>query len=352
MMSCALAVIAPLIGILTSRMPFFPQLDWKPVCCSRPIPSRITPIVPRVPETLMERTPERAVPPSSSPLSSTKKRKLQSNEQHLLAGLKNILENASEDEYNFVCRVLKPETGDNKECLSLVAFMLQKGLLQKFLAMEKKNSQEAQEAPKVPEKVIRYKQLPKELLVMMIQAWESFDTKAKRELWRIPRDTLLKWVLFALNVKGYDELPKGEYRKTGSLFDYTRGRYQALFSRLKCLRGQEEIKEDSVPGYFSLDIPNNKIHLNIKLDRYPPTPTSGSISSTLSFNHDFGGHDDWIIVTPFSVHAKMVSVMAGETKTLRTKLQASCGVSLPEPNDVHPGSGEFRRASARASAPA
>ena len=92
---------------------------------------------------------------------------------------------------------------------------------------------------------------------------------------------------------------------------------------MECLRDQEDIKYDSVPGYFLIDLPHNRILLNIKLAEGGPP--------LLSFNHDFGGHDDWLIVAPFSVHAKMISVKAGETKALRTKLQASCGVSLPDP---------------------
>ena len=240
-----------------------------------------------------------------------------------MAGLENIVKNATEDEYHFVCQVLHPETGEHKESLKLVAFMLQKGLFQKFFAMQTKNAQVAQEAPKLPETAIRYENLTKPLLVMMIQAWESFAPEKKRQLERIPRDTLLKWVLFALNVKGYHELPKGDYRYLNTFIPYTRGRYRNLFSRLACLPDQEAIKPDSVPGYFSIDLPHNKILLNIKLAESDPLPWP--------FNHDFGGHDDWLIVAPFSVHAKMSSVKAGETKALRTKLQASCGVSLPDP---------------------
>ena len=240
-----------------------------------------------------------------------------------MAGIENIVKNATDDEYQFVCQALQPETGEHKESLKLVAFMLQKGLFQKFFAMQMKNAQVAQEAPKLPEKAIRYENLTKPLLVMMIQAWESFAPEKKRQLERIPRDTLLKWVLFALNVKGHHELPKGDYRYLGAFIPYTRGRYRVLFSRLACLRDQEAIKSDSVLGYFSIDLPHNKILLNIKLAEGDQLPWS--------FNHDFGGHDDWLIVAPFSVHAKMISVKAGETKALRTKLQASCGVSLPDP---------------------
>ena len=249
-----------------------------------------------------------------------------------MAGIEKIVKNATDDEYQYVCQTLEPETGEHKHSLKLVAFMLQKGLIEKFFEMQMKNAQVAQEEPKLPEKAIRYENLTKPLLVMMIQAWElelitdqKRQLEMKRQLQRIPRDTLLKWVLFALNVKGHHELPKGDspYRKLAAFIPYTRGRYRVLFSRLACLRDQEVIKSDSVPGYFSMDHPNNKISLNIKLAEGEQQPWS--------FNHDFGGHDDWLIVAPFSVHAKMISVKAGETKTLRTKLQASCGVSLPDP---------------------
>ena len=246
-----------------------------------------------------------------------------------MAGIEKIVKNATDDEYQYVCQTLEPETGEHKHSLKLVAFMLQKGLIEKFFEMQMKNAQVAQEEPKLPEKAIRYENLTKPLLVMMIQAWEleliPGQLEKKRQLERIPRDTLLKWVLFALNVKGHHELPKGDspYRKLAAFIPYTRGRYRVLFSRLACLRDQEVIKSDSVLGYFSMDHPNNKISLNIKLAEGEQQPWS--------FNHDFGGHDDWLIVAPFSVHAKMISVKAGETKTLRTKLQASCGVSLPDP---------------------
>ena len=276
-----------------------------------------------MPDTPMADTPQRStVPPSSPPLSSTKKRKVQPREEHLLAGIENIVKKATVEEYTFVCNALHPETGEHKESLKLVAFMLQKNLFEKFFAMQMKDAQAAQEAPKLPEKVTRYENLTKPLLLMMIQAWESFAAEKKRQLERIPRDTLLKWVLFALNVKGHHELPKGEYRNIGAFLPYTRGRYRALFSRLECLHDKEDIKYDSVLGYFSIDPPHNMIKLNIK-------PAEGA--APLSFNHDFGGHDDWWIGAPFSVHARMISVKAGETKTLRTKLQASCGVSLPDP---------------------
>ena len=114
-----------------------------------------------------------------------------------MAGLEDLLKNATEAEYQFVCQALQPETGEHKDSLELVAYMLQKGLFQKFFAMKKKNAQEAQEAPKLPEKMIRYEQLTKSLLVMMVQAWESFAAEKKRQLERIPRESLLNWVLFA-----------------------------------------------------------------------------------------------------------------------------------------------------------
>ena len=111
-----------------------------------------------------------------------------------MAGLEDLVKNATEAEYQFVCQALQPETGEHKESLKLVAFMLQKGLFQKFFAMQMKNAQVAQEAPKLPEKAIRYENLTKPLLVMMIQALESFSSaSAKNQLMRIPRDTLLKW---------------------------------------------------------------------------------------------------------------------------------------------------------------
>ena len=139
-------------------------------------------------------------------------------------------------------------------------------------------------------------------------------------LWDIPRDTLYKWVLYALNVKPVHKLPHlEEFRRVENFLLYTKARYNQLFSRLQCLRGDTELTKDSVPGYFSTDIETKKITLNIAMRGNTP----------LDFVYPFGTYDDWIIAKPFSVDAVLHSEKAGEMTHLPTKLKTSLNITLP-----------------------
>ena len=56
-------------------------------------------------------------------------------------------------------------------------------------------------------------------------------------------------------------------------------------------------------------------------------------NKALEFVYNFGTHDDWTIAKPFSVDAALHSKQTGEMKHLRTKLKASCNITLPDPTD-------------------
>ena len=194
---------------------------------------------------------------------------------------------------------------------------------------------EATQPATLPKKMIQYKQLTKHLLIQMIHSWEPLLVRpgnpGQNSLWDIRRDTLLKWVLYALNVKPVHKLPhKGapscrtiEFRRVENFLLYTKARYMELFSRLQCLRGEANLTQDSVPGYFSADIETKKITFNIALQGSKP----------LDFVYPFGTYDDWIIAKPFSVDAVLHSDKAGEMTHLPTKLKASLNITLPIPTD-------------------
>ena len=187
---------------------------------------------------------------------------------------------------------------------------------------------EATQPATLPKKMIQYKQLTKPLLINMITAWEPTLARpghpGRPPLWHIPRDTLLNWALYALNVKPVHKLPHvEELRRIQNFLLYTTARYNELFSRLQCLRGDTELTKDLVPGYFSTDIETKKITLNIAMRGNTP----------LDFVYPFGTYDDWIIAKPFSVDAVLHSKKGGEMTHLPTKLKATLNITLPDPTD-------------------
>ena len=209
--------------------------------------------------------------------------------------------------------------------------MIRNGTLDKLGALREVSNDASQPAT-LPEEMIQYKQLTKPLLIKMIMAWEpllprpgaSPENPGRNPLWDIPRDTLFKWALYALNVKPVHQLPHlEELRREKNFLVYTTARYNELFSRLQCLRRETELTKDSVPGYFSTDIETKKITFNIALQGSKP----------LDFVYPFGTYDDWIIAKPFSVDASVQSDKAGEMTHLATKLKASLNITLPIPTD-------------------
>ena len=200
-------------------------------------------------------------------------------------------------------------------------------LLDKLDALREAPTEATQPAT-LPKKMIQYKQLTKPLLINMITAWEPTLARpghpGRPPLWHIPRDTLLNWALYALNVKPVHKLPHvEELRREENFLVYTTARYNELFSRLQCLRGDTELTKDSVPGYFSTSMETKKITLNIAMRG----------NEILEFVHNFGNHDDWTIAKPFSLDAALHSEQTGEIKHLRTKLKASLNITLPDPTD-------------------
>ena len=187
---------------------------------------------------------------------------------------------------------------------------------------------EATQPATLPKKMIQYKQLTKPLLINMITAWEPTLARpghpGRPPLWHIPRDTLLNWALYALNVKPVHKLPHvEELRRVQNFLLYTTARYKQLFSRLQCLRADTERTKDSVPGYLSTLMETKKITLNIAFYENKP----------FEFVYNFGTHDDWTIAKPFSVDAALHSKQAGEMMHLCTKLKASLNITLPDPTD-------------------
>ena len=160
--------------------------------------------------------------------------------------------------------------------------MLRKGTLDKLDALREVPNEASQPAT-LPEEMIQYKQLTNPLLIKMITAWEPLLARpgnpGRPPLCDIPRDTLFKWALYALNVKPVHQLPHlEELRREKNFLVYTTARYNELFSRLQCLRRETELTKDSVPGYFSTDTEAKLITLNI--------PMQGN--KTLDFVYNFG----------------------------------------------------------------
>ena len=245
--------------------------------------------------------------------------------------LGNLFDDPDRQDYEFVCAQLDPKSGDQGKHVKKVAEMIRNGTLDKLDALREVPNDASQPAT-LPEEMIQYKQLTKPLLIKMIMAWEpllprpgaSPENPGRNPLWDIPRDTLFKWALYALNVKPMHQLPHiKELRRVENFLVYTTARYNELFSRLQCLRADTERTKDSVPGYLSTLMETKKITLNIAFYENKP----------LEFVYNFGTHDDWTIAKPFSVDAALHSKQAGEMMHLCTKLKASLNITLPDPTD-------------------
>ena len=255
-----------------------------------------------------------------TPLTGAKRKRQEKEEKKTFKELQTLFDDPDRKDYEFVCAHLDPKTGPQGKHVKKVAEMIRNGTLDKLGALREVSNDASQPAT-LPEEMIQYKQLTKPLLIQMIQSWESLEMVG---LWDIPRDTLYKWVLYALNVKPVHKLPHlEEFRRVENFLLYTKARYNQLFSRLQCLRGDTELTKDSVPGYFSTDIETKKITLNIAMRGNTP----------LDFVYPFGTYDDWIIAKPFSVDAVLHSDKAGEMTQLSTKLKASLNITLPVPTD-------------------
>ena len=262
-----------------------------------------------------------------TPLSGAKRKRQLMKENKTLRRLGNLFDDPDRQDYLFVCAQLDPKRGDQGKHVKKVAEMIRKGTLDKLDALREVPNDASQPAT-LPEEMIQYKQLTKPLLIKMITAWEPLLVRpgnpGQNSLWDIRRDTLFKWALYALNVKPVHKLPHlEEFRRVENFLLYTKARYNELFSRLQCLRGDTKLTKDSVPGYFSTDIETKKITLNIAMQGNKP----------LDFVYPFGTYDDWIIAKPFSVDAVLHSEKAGEMTHLPTKLKASLNITLPIPTD-------------------
>ena len=155
--------------------------------------------------------------------------------------LGNLFDDPDRKDYEFVCAYLDPKTGPQGKHVKKVAEMIRNGTLDKLDALREVPNDASQPAT-LPEEMIQYKQLTKPLLIQMIQSWESLEMV---RLWEIPRDTLFKWALYALNVKPVHKLPHlEELRRVQNFLLYTTARYKQLFSRLQCLRGDTELSKD------------------------------------------------------------------------------------------------------------
>ena len=262
-----------------------------------------------------------------TPLTGAKRKRQEKEEKKTLKELQTLFDDPDRKDYEYVCANLDPKTGPQGKHVKKIAEMIRNGTLDKLDALRKVPNDASQPAT-LPEEMHQYKQLTKPLLIKMITAWEPLLVRpgnpGQNSLWDIPRDTLFKWALYALNVKPVHMLPHlGELRREENFLLYTKARYNELFSRLQCLRGDTKLTKDSVPGYFSTDIETKKITLNIAMQGNKP----------LDFVYPFGTYDDWIIAKPFSVDAVLHSDKAGEMTQLSTKLKASLNITLPIPTD-------------------
>ena len=258
--------------------------------------------------------------PAATPPSGTKKRKatIQKEERNLLDSLETLLvDDFMEQDYAYLMESLHPQRGESKQHVRKIASMLKKGTFDRLDA----RNVESTENEKLPDEMIKYRQLTKPLLIKMVVAWEpNLDNK----LDNVPRHALLKWVTFALNVKEGHDLPHTEeHRIIVNFLLYTTARYQVLFSRLQVLRTLNEVSADSLKGYFALDVENAKIKFLINMP--------GRMNVT--FDYDFADEDDWTLEKPFTLDCYVHSVHAGETKYLRAKLKAACNIELPNPSD-------------------
>ena len=263
-----------------------------------------------------------------TPLTGAKRKRQEKEEKKTFKELQTLFDDPDRKDYEFVCAHLDPKTGPQGKHVKKVAEMIRNGTLDKLDALREVPNDASQPAT-LPEEMIQYKQLTKPLLIKMITAWEPLLARpghpGRPPLCDIPRDTLFKWALYALNVKPVHKLPHlEEFRRVENFLLYTKARYNQLFSRLQCLRGDTELTKDSVPGYFSTDIETKKITLNIAMRGNTP----------LDFVYPFGTYDDWIIAKPFSVDAVLHSDKAGEMTHLSTKLKASLNITLPIPTDL------------------
>ena len=319
------------------KKPFLLKLASKTVCLSRAISLKATPIFHG---RMMDGSPGPSTPcaaaaakasPMVPPLTGVKRKRQEKEEKNTFKELQTLFDDPDRKDYEFVCTQLEPKSGPQGKHVKKVAEMIRKGYLDKLDALREVANDESQPAT-LPEEMIQYKQLTKPLLIKMIMAWEpllprpgaSPENPGRNPLWDIPRDTLFKWALYALNVKPVHQLPHlEELRREKNFLVYTTARYNELFSRLQCLRGDTELTKDSVPGYFSTDIEAQKITLN--------NPSQGN--KPLDFVYNFRTYDDWIIANPFSVDAVLQSKKAGEMTHLRTKLKATLNITLPDPTD-------------------
>ena len=209
-----------------------------------------------------------------TPLTGAKRKRQEKEEKKTLKELQTLFDDPDRKDYQLVCAYLDPKTGPQGKHVKQVAEMIRNGTLDKLGALCEVSNDASQPAT-LPEEMIQYKQLTKHLLIQMIHSWEPLLVRpgnpGQNSLWDIRRDTLLKWVLYALNVKPVHKLPRlEELRRVENFLLYTTARYNELFSRLQCLRGDTELTKDSVPGYFSTDIETKKITLNTAMHGNKP----------------------------------------------------------------------------------
>lgn len=237
-------------------------------------------------------------------------RTIEKEERQVLSGLSNMFDDETEVDLKYVISELE---GPKKHHIGRVARLLRKGLLDKLDGLD-------DEAENVPDKVVKFKHLRQQDLVSFVSAFEPrADTTTLESL---SRATLLRWVCFALHVKESTDLPSEfpTLRQWTPLKEYLKIAYNTLGRRLQAIVGATTLREDTIAGFFSIDMRSNRVYANTATDE---------AGATLFIDVDLNGATDWTIEKPFSRDAVLKSATLDCFTKLAGRLQKTKGTAIP-----------------------